>query len=191
MVSIHAGVLACDATYQNLLLDDINMKQIRQGVFETNSSSTHSITIAKDGEGLMQSWIPDDNGNITVVNDDFGWEEADYTDPSIKASYLSIYVRDWIRTKDHNKNGSKIVDIETRNKFKQILIDVIQTQTGAKNVELAWGEEGMGGYYGFNGYIDHQSVENRDYDYLFEDPELIRQFIFNSNSVLHTGNDNH
>lgn len=43
------------------------MKQIRQGVFETNSSSTHSMTVCmendwnkfKDGEKLIHRW--DDN----------------------------------------------------------------------------------------------------------------------------------
>lgn len=40
-------------------------------------------------------------------------------------------------------------------------------------------------------YIDHQSVDDNDYRYLFEDPEQLRQFIFNPNSVLITDNDNH
>ena len=39
-------------------------------------------------------------------------------------------------------------------------------------------------------YIDHQSVENQEYHYIFENEALLRDFIFNRDSVLETSNDN-
>lgn len=44
------------------------MKQIRSNVFETNSSSTHSICISKSGYEIPQ--------NITFYLDSFGWEDT-------------------------------------------------------------------------------------------------------------------
>ena len=57
--------------------------QIRRGVFETNSSSVHSISITKD----------DFNGSLPsqftiACNGEFGWEVDDYDSPMDKAAYL-------------------------------------------------------------------------------------------------------
>ena len=47
------------------------MKQvIRRGVFETNSSSTHSITMCS--EEIFDKWI---NGEYLYVEDSWGWPE--------------------------------------------------------------------------------------------------------------------
>lgn len=47
-------------------------KLIRNSVFETNSSSTHSITIGSYTD--FDTIIPDYNGNITVPTMEFGWQ---------------------------------------------------------------------------------------------------------------------
>jgi len=39
------------------------MKSIRKGVFETNSSSTHSLTIEYNGSGDLALTLPDNRGN--------------------------------------------------------------------------------------------------------------------------------
>lgn len=57
------------------------MKQIRKGVFETNSSSTHSICIAKDCEITIPS-------KIYFRFGEFGWEEGTLQSVEEKASYL-------------------------------------------------------------------------------------------------------
>jgi hypothetical protein len=56
-------------------------KQIRQGVFETNSSSTHSICIAKDAELTIPKSLHFEFG-------EFGWEHDTLQSMSEKASYL-------------------------------------------------------------------------------------------------------
>lgn len=151
------------------------MKTIRQSIFETNSSSTHSLTISRGlCDGLTEEWLPNDYGFITVPTGDFGWEEEYYYDAPTKAGYLSIYARDWACGKE--------------SEFRQILYDVIAEQTECQNIVFE-ADDNEGSFS--NGYIDHQSVEDNDLDYLFEDPELIRDFIFNKRSVLKTDNDNH
>ena len=55
-------------------------RQIRRGCFETNSSSTHAICIAKEGYT---------KGNyIEFEIGEFGWEFDTYSDLHSRASYL-------------------------------------------------------------------------------------------------------
>lgn len=61
---------------------------IRKGVFETNSSSMHSITLA-DADGVMDRLKLDDDGITLSVycKYDFQWGEEIYTDPIAKIAY--------------------------------------------------------------------------------------------------------
>lgn len=61
---------------------------IRKRVFETNSSSMHSITLA-DKDGIMDVLTLDEDGiTLTVDCDyDFGWERTTYNDPTAKIAY--------------------------------------------------------------------------------------------------------
>ena len=57
------------------------MIKVRQGVFETNSSSTHSICIAQTTDYI----IPD---KVSFSVGEFGWEVDKLSSLSEKASYL-------------------------------------------------------------------------------------------------------
>ena len=59
-------------------------KQIRKGVFETNSSSTHTICISKNHD-VSQLKLPN---SISFNHDEFGWECETYRSVRKKASYL-------------------------------------------------------------------------------------------------------
>lgn len=101
---------------------------IRRGVFETNSSSSHSISIAsEDKEFVMDTIYPDQNGVVRIVGDDFGWEWFKNNDAQTKASYVA---------------QSYQYDSEVLEK----LADVIKEQTGAEKV-----------VFELNGYVDHDS----------------------------------
>lgn len=143
------------------------MKTIRQSVFETNSSSTHSICVSEECE-LNDTIGKDDSGDITLDGGEFGWELAKYEDAKTKADYMAQYVVDWC--------GDRSIE------FQMILVDVIKRQTGCREVVFGNLE---------SGYIDHQSVEDQQYHPLFEKPELLRKFIFSTQNVLITDNDNH
>jgi hypothetical protein len=65
-------------------------KVIRKGVFETNSSSTHSITIADSGK--LQNTLPITDGKIFVTCEEFGWEQEVHTDAYTKLSYLKTNI---------------------------------------------------------------------------------------------------
>jgi hypothetical protein len=139
------------------------MKNIRHSVFETNSSSTHSISIAEDSEGLYETIIPDDDGVITLVGGEFGWEWEVYNDAWTKANYAAI-------------------DSCTSKEKTDMLIKVIKEHTGAKEVII----NADNSYDG--SYIDHQSIGTTNF--AFQDEKTLKTFIFSAQSYLFTGNDN-
>ena len=139
--------------------------KIRKGVFETNSSSSHSISIATADKQFVldTSFMPEEDGVLRLYGGEFGWEWNKINDSNTKANYCAVCAID-----DDYKSD--------------MLIEVLQEQTGAKDVEFAFNKEGYGNY------IDHQS-----YDVpleAFKSKETLRNFIFNLNSWLFTGNYN-
>ena len=65
------------------------MKQIvRTGVFETNSSSSHSLSVARgDQEFVYDTIYPDQNGVIEVLGQEFGWGWSKHNDSMTKLAY--------------------------------------------------------------------------------------------------------
>lgn len=150
--------------------------QTRQAVFETNSSSTHSLSISSGNSSDILDTLPlTEEGDVVLTGGQFGWEVEDYNCAETKASYAAIYALNW--------SGEKSAQ------HKEVLDTVIKQQTGCSNVvydfSTDWGTDSE------TSYIDHQSVEGGQLNHLFEDPEVLRQFIFNPRSVLHTDNDNY
>lgn len=145
---------------------------IRQGVFETNSSSSHSICIARIGT-LDATLHVDEDGVCNVFTGEFGWEVCEYTDAPTKAAYCLTYAKGCGNDSKENKSDLSMLE------------SVIMKQTGAKSVVFVEGDDS---YYKW-GYIDHQS-DAVCYD-AFKDEETLSNFIFNSYSTLMTDNDNH
>lgn len=135
--------------------------KIRKGVFETNSSSSHSVSIADTDKQFVVDMgiIPDKYGVVTISGGEFGWDWEKINDAGTKANYCAVYT-------SYKKSN------------REMLIDVIKEQTGALEVIIP--ED--------CGYIDHQS--NHTASEAFESKETLRNFIFNKNSWLFTGNDN-
>lgn len=141
------------------------MKTVRHAVFETNSSSTHSISINSDTE-LYGSITPDENGVITLTGGRFGWEWKRYNDCLTKANYCAI-----------DSDGSD----EKRNMLREVIME----HTGASDVVFQVTTSYKDDEYS---YIDHQSVGTSHPT--FSSKENLKNFIFNRNSYLFTGNDN-
>lgn len=159
------------------------MKVTRHGVFETNSSSTHSIAI-KGGKYVLDK-IPVEDGVCRIYPGEYGWEEEEYYDAATKASYCLTHL--W--SAKEGQDGYKV----TPEKFasrEAMLRDVIQKATGAEKVEFIEGDDDD---YHKRGYIDHQSIEGDGGagEPAWASEESLRDFIFNDNSVLRTDNDNH
>lgn len=154
------------------------MIQIRKGFFETNSSSTHSITLGDAQEmSICTSLRPNKYGTVIIDGGcEFGWEQDTYYDAKTKSAYAWIIIRDWSEPTDIFSPDSK-----SKEERLKMFENVIKNQTGCREIV----------YFDDSGYIDHQSVEGDAYNWLFESEEVLHNFIFNKNSILETDNDNH
>ena len=137
------------------------MKRIvRTGVFETNSSSSHSLSLAReDQEFVLDTIYPNQDGVIRVNGREFGWGWDRFNDPMIKLAYMC----------QDNQHDDYWMDL---------IKEVVMKQTGATEVIF---EEG-------DGYIDHDGVGTTGD--IRGDRDEVRNFIFNKNSWLFIGNDN-
>jgi hypothetical protein len=135
------------------------IKNIRHNIFETNSSSSHSISISDSSDGILDTIVCDDNGVITIIGDGFGREWAAYNDPITKASYC---------VSDQRDNEAALT----------ILKEVIQEHTGCAIVNLVIDS---------NSYVDHESAGNSND--AFVDRNTLKRFIFDPKSYVFTGSD--
>lgn len=149
-------------------------RQIRRGVFETNSSSTHAICITKS-EYRHNSF-----SHIDFEIGEFGWENDEYDSLYKKASYLITAILSFDKD-EADENLQKLKDILDSNNIEYTLpeLKVDSWEYGGKTRY----------YYDIDGYIDH-SGETKDFvnDVLSDSDKLFR-YLF-GNSVIITGNDN-
>lgn len=139
--------------------------QIRQGVFETNSSSTHAICIAKKHEfdpAVLHKtlWVP----SYT-----FGWEPKKCYNPGIKAAYLFQTIKDvyWNKPDEQERCVNKIYDV-----LRQY------------GIECEFEP-------GYECYIDHGGTDDmpRWVNDMVSDSDALMTYLF-GDSVIVTGNDN-
>ena len=141
--------------------------QIRQGLFETNSSSTHSIVIGNNGEDIYTK-LPE---RVCFYGGEFGWEHVIYDDTETKASYLYTSI----------VNAYDDIDGAVE-KIKEVL--------SKWNIETEF--EPLDNHNCFNSfsYVDH-SYENIDLiNKLLENEDLLMNYLFSDGSFVETGNDN-
>jgi len=144
------------------------MLQIRLNVFETNSSSTHSICVAKDGNSIK---LPE---KVDFKFGEFGWEHDTLQSIDEKASYLYTGIVNHY----HQINDTPEDYIEY---IKNILKDL--------GVEAIFQKKSTGGYWE-SGYIDHGYELTEFLDDLRKDRTKLINFLFSPLSYIITGNDN-
>jgi len=144
------------------------MKVIRSGVFETNSSSTHSICITKN------NILDDKQDFIKFTIGEFGWEHEKYTTPYEKAQYLYTAILE-------NKQYDLIYKIKT-------ILDSHNIKYEFEEPKFYTSSDGKYKYLAY-GYIDH-SDELDDFLEICEDEDKLMKFLFSSESFIITGNDN-
>lgn len=138
------------------------MKVIRNGVFETNSSSTHSICVTKN------NILNDKLNKVYFVFGEFGWEHDVLEMPYEKASYLYTAIV---------------------NRGKAELIENIRQILETNDIEYEFVEKSKSSYYA-HGYIDHgEEIPDEIFDICKDENRLMR-FLFSRESFIITGNDN-
>jgi hypothetical protein len=142
----------------------------RTGIFETNSSSCHSISVV-GGKYTPSKFPCSPDGRVCeVYPGEFGWGPEEYRDAVMKASYCLTYAKE----RPDEGTGYLLERLER----------VLKDMTGARYIEFL----SVGGYYPW-GYIDHQS--SHVCGEVFTSDQDLKDFIFNPASVLIIDNDNH
>jgi hypothetical protein len=152
--------------------------QIRNAVFETNSSSSHSVTVSReelaDDFGISKATLR--SGVIRAeIAGHYGWAWKRYYSPGAKIAYLATQLA------GHHADGMEGVDVTKfmrRDAGVASLIDLVQRRTGCR-VEIIGADDAS---------IDHDSVGVGTE--LFDDEDVLMRFIFGPGSFVQTGNDN-
>ena len=140
------------------------MKQIRSNVFETNSSSTHSICISKKPVSV-------DGSSIHFYIGEYGWEND------------CVNAADYLYTAILTQNDSD----ELLHQLKNIL-DAHSISYEFEEPQYSSDDED-GWKRLENGYIDH-SDETREFIYaVLSNEDMLMRCLF-GDSCVHTGNDN-
>ena len=147
-------------------------RQIRQGVFETNSSSTHSLCI-----NAGNRYIPNMR-RLKIETGEFGWEEETYYGMDDKLSYALTYAL--------GGNSNKYIEM-----LNEVLTDNMPdtdiTYDGMSYEELL--EMDVSRDDVDFGYIDHESISEASG--MFLSKNSLEDFIFGRDSYFETDNDNH
>lgn len=144
-------------------------RQIRQGVFETNSSSTHAICISK--KNVTKEGIPT---FVKFNHGEFGWEFDKYDSISERASYLyqAICELCW---KDY--------------KAKFVHINSLYSTLSKYGVECEFDLQDKDDDGWEIGYIDHGDETREFVASVMHSEERLLRYLF-GDSVIITGNDN-
>lgn len=162
------------------------MKLIRNGVFETNSSSAHSLAygtgkiIRGGGWGLPPDEtdfsnpmycldeVPDKYKGYTFYEwlGEYGWDDKTLYSPQQKFSYLLTQIA---------KTSEELHESTEYYVLKEMMDNI------GLNIEPSDEDE--------EGYIDHQSYGIVDMS-LFKTKEDLITYLFNDNIAIHIENDN-
>lgn len=142
------------------------MINVRKGVFETNSSSTHAIVIAKEGTEIFDQ--------IDFRIGEFGWEHEIYATPEEKASYIYTL-------------ACNLYDRDVADEISDLLSPYGINCTFSLRPIF---EEYSGGKMLDNGWVDHCTEGEDLANDLLSDSALLIDFLFNGESYVETGNDN-
>lgn len=156
-------------------------KTIRHSVFETNSSSVHSISLEgpESIENLECLASP-----IRIIPGEYGWSGPDVAGVIEKIAYLATMIMDYKyeweeKTHRFYSNNEKLEMLKNDPDWIKIQ-EVVRDRLG-KEVEIVIPE-------GHNFYVDHQSCMPL-IDFLGK--RSLEDFLFDPSVVVEIDNDNH
>ena len=176
--------------------------QIRQGIFETNSSSVHAISITKNKPNAEYAKYTTCEFHVG----EFGWEHVRYYDFNAKASYLwTIIVNCFLKHVDDEGTYKGYDGKEYQNYHYELDVEnpeYIEIKNAIINALKHIGVEDNGWNIRFQedfektswgsletGYVDHTPGLDFVNQIVFNEDRLLR-FLFNDNSTITTWNDN-
>lgn len=174
----------------NERLGEFEMKQIRSGVFETNSSSTHSLVLRDKSTPLSDSYLTvQDDGYVHVSFGEFGWGYDVLDSQEEKLSYLCTMAAYSDNNMASNEDFYKTPDFMAINEAIQNRCDcngvIVDTE-----ISKYVGADGAS-WPNFDGYIDHQSVYTSLQSFLDGYDTTIEEVVFSFGAEIIIDNDNH
>ena len=139
------------------------MIQVRGGVFETNSSSTHSICIQKKP-------VDADYGRIAFNVGEYEWGEQ------------TVNLGDYLYT------AILCLDPEEKRGYLSRLKSILERHHIKYKLEKPPYDERWCSYDGC--YIDHYDETEEFVEAMLEDEDLLLRGLFGQDSIVYTGNDN-
>jgi hypothetical protein len=153
--------------------------KIRKSVFETNSSSSHSLTLSANELSHMPfSKEVLKAGTIQLEKGEYGWKWQRYYEAAAKLNYLltQLVTEDIPYASTPQEAARELC--EQNPQFEQ-LCRVVKNHTGVEVLVTP----------GSSGYIDHESVGVGLSLFKDGDDVPLKQFLF-SDAYVETGNDN-
>ena len=185
------------------------MRQTRNSIFETNSSSTHSVSIRGASnppqyEYTLGAYIDPADHYIHIPFGEFGWGYDEYEDDYNKLQYLLTMIAETHKSNYYHPDYTSVDEFYNLDDFILLESIVCEHIPGCKGICIAseitdkiyddvTDKEGNP-YHSIdiNGYIDHQSYENYTClaDFLEDNEITIEEFLFNPYVQLIIDNDN-
>lgn len=151
-------------------------KQIRQGVWECNSSSCHAIAIAKDDNFD----IPEE---ISFGFGEYGWECDTYRSRKDRANYLYTCLG-YMEESDVKKYVKFIIKTLKSHGVKDIYTEYF------KFGPCRWNDENNFIIKPGDGYVDHGDETRKFVEAVCSDEDRLLRYLFSDKSFIMTGNDN-
>ena len=147
-------------------------RQVRNGVFETNSSSVHAISIcvSKIDNSLNGKTIKAELG-------EFGWEYSGYTSILDRLSYLWTAIASFSQNLEGYDKKKYLEDWEERISGIFRNYDITVEFESPQQTNTWW-------------YIDHYSELGQFLADLDDNYNLLERYLLDYNSEVRTGNDN-
>ena len=176
---------------------------IRYGVFESNSSSSHTLCftnkdaarrctldILHDENEWAATYEHRDADTLNISFGEFGWGFETFIDEYTKLKYALTMTAE---TEDFRDEES-FYETEGFKAINELIKEKTEFKNGVKmNDEFKLGHSFGGHKPAIDGYIDHQSYE--DYkclqDFLDDYGVTLERFIFDPDVILVIDNDNH
>lgn len=155
--------------------------QVRSRAFETNSSSTHSLTVVP--EEILDFGLSKDQlrtGVIEVTPRRYGWEWRRYYTLPEKLAYLITQANGKI---DARSSDSLRQRIQSGSPNAQRIIDLVEQRTGCRIEFVPEPGRAIYGFVDGNSQGIHHEVMGSD--------DALAGFLFSPNSYVETGNDNY
>lgn len=174
-------------------------EQIRKGVFETNSSSTHAICI--DASDLdfddVKDFINLPNELDFQLKGEFGWGHDEYHDTQSKANYLAMALTSLPIEELAEAIKFIIVTLHDYGVEAHLPEYKICNYTWKNSAHVDGGKLEVQVYalfddevYGNYAYIDHVGETEEFVRFVCSDKDALMSYLFSDKSFIVTGNDN-